>query len=69
MPAQPQEHSFLLLSCGALSVPRKYFVLPLVTASTIARPFIFLFLFFEKKRRKKFVKVKIGKSKLKLLFQ
>lgn len=38
MPAQPQEHSFLRLSCGALSVPRKNFLLPLVTADTIACP-------------------------------
>jgi hypothetical protein len=38
MPAHPQAHSFLRLSCGALSVPRKNRLLPLVMAETIACP-------------------------------
>lgn len=38
MPAHPQGHSFLRRSWGALSVPRKYRPLPLVTADTIACP-------------------------------
>jgi len=38
IPAHPHEHSFLRLSCGALSVPRKNRLLPLVTAETIACP-------------------------------
>jgi hypothetical protein len=38
IPAHPQGHSFLRLSWGALSVPRKNLLLPLVTAETIACP-------------------------------
>lgn len=38
MPAHPQARSLLRLSCGALSVPRKNRLLPLVIAETIARP-------------------------------
>lgn len=38
IPAHPQELSFLCRSWGALSVPRKYCLLPLVTAERIVCP-------------------------------